>query len=212
MERFALPRKLIKPMAIDAIIFDLDGTLADTMPTHFLAWHKTMARHGIDFPEERFYALAGCPTQQIIELLAGECGRVLDVPAVACQKEDAFLEALHTIRPIPPVIEVVRRTRGKLPMAVATGAIRPVLDQTLRQIGLEGWFEAIVTAEDTARHKPEPDVFLEAARRLGVAPARCQVYEDSDLGVEAARRAGMPCVDIRTIYTPRRATPPRSSS
>ena len=189
---------------VQAIIFDCDGTLADTMPAHFVAWQRTMASHGIDFGEERFYALAGCPTDRIIEMLARERGLQLDVFAVAEAKEAAFLEAIPSIEAVPPVADVVRRTRGKLPIAVATGAIRPVLDRTLRQIGFEGWFDAIVTAEDTDKHKPDPDVFLEAARRLGVAPAACQVYEDSDYGVEAARRAGMQCVDVRTFYTPRR--------
>lgn len=165
-----------------------------------------MARHGIDFPETRFYAMAGCPTDRIIEILAGEHGLTVNVPKVAEEKEAAFLEVLSTVRPIPHVEEVVRRSRGQLPMAVATGAIRPVLDKTLVQIGLEGWFDAIVTAEDTEKHKPEPDVFLEAARRLGVAPQHCRVYEDSDYGVEAARRAGMEYVDIREFYTPRLIT------
>lgn len=192
------------PMPIEALIFDCDGTLADTMPAHFAAWRGTMARHGIDFGEERFYALAGCPTDRIIEKLAGERGLTLDVPRVADEKERAFLKTIATIEAIGPVAEVVRRARGKLPMAVATGAIRPVLDLTLRQIGFEGWFDVLVTAEDTARHKPEPDVFFEAARRLGVRPDGCLVYEDSDFGVEAARRAGMSWIDIREIHAPRR--------
>jgi beta-phosphoglucomutase-like phosphatase (HAD superfamily) len=173
------------------------------MPAHFAAWRGTLARHGIDFGVEGFYALAGCPTDRIIETLAGERGLTLDVPRVADEKERAFLEALATIEAIGPVADIVRGARGKLPMAVATGAIRPVLDLTLRQIGFEGWFDAIVTAEDTERHKPEPDVFLEAARRLGVRPEGCLVYEDSDFGVEAARRAGMNWVDIRELPAPR---------
>lgn len=193
-------------MTFDAIIFDCDGTLADTMPAHYVAWRATMRRYGIDFSEDRFYAMAGCPTDRIIQILAAEQGVTVDVVQAAREKEEAFLEALGEVLPVDPVAEVVRQTRGKLPMAVATGAIRPVLEKTLVQIGLDGWFDAIVTAEDTERHKPEPDVFLEAARRLGVAPERCQVYEDSDYGVEAARRAGMQWVDIRDFYTPRRIT------
>jgi len=193
-------------MTFDAIIFDCDGTLADTMPAHYVAWRATMSRYGIDFSEDRFYAMAGRPTDRIIQILAAEQGVVVDVAQAAREKEEAFLEALGEVLPVEPVTEVVRRSRGKLPIAVATGAIRPVLEKTLLQIGLDGWFDAIVTAEDTERHKPEPDVFLEAARRLGVAPERCQVYEDSDFGVEAARRAGMQWVDIREFYTPRRIT------
>jgi beta-phosphoglucomutase-like phosphatase (HAD superfamily) len=91
-------------------------------------------------------------------------------------------------------------------MAVASGGLRPIIDLQLQQIGLHGWFDAVVTAEDTELHKPEPDVFLEAARRLGVPPQYCRVYEDSDLGIEAARRAGMTWVDVREFHRPRRIT------
>jgi HAD superfamily hydrolase (TIGR01509 family) len=92
-------------------------------------------------------------------------------------------------------------------MAVASGGMRHVILKQLTQIGCVDWFDAIVTAEDTERHKPHPDVFLEAARRLHVSPEHCRVYEDADLGVEAARRAGMQVVDVRAIHTPRRITP-----
>jgi HAD superfamily hydrolase (TIGR01509 family) len=84
-------------------------------------------------------------------------------------------------------------------MAVASGGHRDMVELTLRQIGVFDWFPVIITAEDTSRHKPEPDVFLEAARRLGVAPATCTVYEDTDLGMEAAHRAGMHAVDVRKL-------------
>jgi HAD superfamily hydrolase (TIGR01509 family) len=82
-------------------------------------------------------------------------------------------------------------------MAVASGGIRPVILAQLARLQCLDWFDAIVTAEDTERHKPDPDVFLEAARRLGVPPQFCRVYEDSDLGVEAAQRAGMQWIDVR---------------
>jgi beta-phosphoglucomutase-like phosphatase (HAD superfamily) len=97
------------------------------------------------------------------------------------------------------VVEVARANRGKLPMAVASGGCRRMVEMTLAQIGVLDWFLVVVTAEDTLRHKPEPDVFLEAARRLGVDPADCTVYEDTDLGLEAARRAGMHGVDVRLL-------------
>jgi HAD superfamily hydrolase (TIGR01549 family) len=121
------------------------------------------------------------------------------VLALTRQKEAAFMEKLDEIRPIEKVVEVARRGRGVTPMAVASGGHRHMVELTLRQIGILDWFPVVVAAEDTARHKPEPDVFLEAARRLGVGPAECTVYEDTDLGVEAARRAGMRWVDVRTM-------------
>ena len=187
-----------------AIIFDCDGTLVDSMPVHFVAWHETMERYGISFPEERFYSLGGVPSHRIIEILAREQGIELDAIAVAHEKEQAFLDRVHLLIPIEAVVAVVRATRGIKPIAVASGGFRPIIEQQLRQVHLLDWFDTIVTAEDTVRHKPEPDVFLEAARRLGISADQCIVFEDADLGVEAAQRAGMPCVDVRTFYTPRR--------
>ena len=185
---------------ISALIFDCDGTLTNSMPVHYICWRKTMARHGIEFDEERFYALGGMPSDKIVELLAGEAGISLDAAAVAADKEQAFLETLHQLEPIQAVVEIARQHRGKKKMAVASGGFRNVIERQLLQIGVRDWFDTVVTAEDTSRHKPEPDVFLEAARRLGVSPVQCEVYEDSDLGIEAARRAGMQWVDVRQIH------------
>ena len=184
---------------MSALIFDCDGTLADTMPAHYCAWVEILRPHGIAFPEDRFYSMGGMPTGKIIEALFAEVSKVPDVPVLVRQKEEAFLEKLAEIRPIERVVEVARRNRGTSPMAVASGGHRYMVELTLRQIGILDWFPVLVAAEDTARHKPEPDVFLEAARRLGVAPAECTVYEDTDLGIEAARRAGMRWVDVRNM-------------
>ena len=187
-----------------AIIFDCDGTLVDSMPVHFVAWHETMSRYGIAFGEDRFYSLGGVPSDRIIELLASEQGITLDVIAVAHEKEQAFLERINLLVPIEAVVEVVRQNRGVKPIAVASGGFRAIIQRQLHQIAMHDWFDAVVTAEDTAKHKPEPDVFLEAARRLGTAPNHCLVFEDADLGVEAARRAGMHCIDVRSFHTPQR--------
>ena len=191
---------------IQALIFDCDGTLTDSMPLHFIAWNQTMQRFGIEFPEDRFYALGGIPSDKIIQMLASEANLSLDVVAVAHEKEQAFLDSMHLLEEIEAITSIVRENKGKLPMAVASGGLRDIVAKQVAHIGLEGWFDTMVTAEDTTRHKPEPDVFLEAARRLGVGPAYCRVYEDSDLGIEAARRAGMEWVDVRTFHRPRRIT------
>jgi beta-phosphoglucomutase family hydrolase len=193
-------------MDILALIFDCDGTLTDSMPLHYIAWREVLGRHGIAFDEDRFYSLGGMPTDKIIAMLASESGLTLDPLAVAHEKEQAFLDHLHLLDEIPAITQVVREQRGRLKMAVASGGFRNVVQRQLRQLGLSDYFDAVVTAEDTERHKPEPDVFLEAARRLGAPPARCRVYEDSDLGIEAARRAGMSWVDVRTVHRPRRIT------
>ncbi len=180
------------------LIFDCDGTLADTMPIHYRAWTLMLDRHGIPFAEARFYALGGMPTARIIRILSDETGvPVGDVEAMVHEKESAFLEYLHTATPIEPVCKLAESYRGRLPMAVASGGYRDVVRQTLEAIGVGDWFDALVCAEDTPRHKPDPDVFLEAAKRLGLEPEKCVVFEDTDIGLEAARRAGMPGVDVR---------------
>jgi HAD superfamily hydrolase (TIGR01509 family) len=142
----------------------------------------------------------------VAELLAGEAGRTIDVRRLSQEKEARFEEMLHLIRPIEPVLEVVRRYRGALPMAVATGAVRPICQQILHQIGMGDCFDTIVSSEDVEHHKPAPDIFLEAARRLGVEPTACRVYEDTDPGIEAARAAGMEYIDVRDFHVPRRVT------
>jgi len=182
-----------------ALIFDCDGTLADTMPAHYRAWVDVMGREGILFPEDRFYALAGTPTREIIRMLAADAGKTVDIPALVRAKEDAFLVQIAEVVPIAPVVDIARAARGVHPMAVASGGQRRIVERTLAQIGVLDWFGALVTAEDTVRHKPDPDLFLEAAHRLGVPPEICVVYEDADLGIEAARRAGMHWVDVRRM-------------
>jgi HAD superfamily hydrolase (TIGR01509 family) len=182
-----------------ALIFDCDGTLADTMPAHYRAWVDVLGRHGIPFPEARFYALAGTPTREIVRLLAADAGKTVDIPSVVRAKEEAFLVQIAEVVPIAPVVEIARAARGVHPMAVASGGQRRIVERTLAQIGILEWFGALVAAEDTVRHKPDPDLFLEAARRLGVPPEICTVYEDADLGLEAARRAGMKWVDVRVM-------------
>ncbi|MFN8742742.1 MAG: HAD family hydrolase [Pirellula sp.] len=184
------------------IIFDCDGTLVDSMPIHFLAWYKTMQRYGMELPEDRFYALGGMPSHRIIELLAAEQSVTVDAVHAAHEKEQAFLDLIHLLKPIEPVMAVAREHRGRKPIAVASGGFRRIIHHQLELVECMNWFDAIVTAEDTQRHKPEPDVFLEAARRLGVNASDCIVFEDADLGVEAAKRAGMKCIDVREFHQP----------
>lgn len=186
------------------IIFDCDGTLVDSMPLHLLAWQATMQRYGIEFTAERFYELAGVPSDRIIRILAAEQSKELDAVSIAIEKEDAFLERLPLLRPIEPIMEVARLLREQVPVAVASGGYRRIIDQELAQVGCQDWFAAIVTAEDTQHHKPAPDVFLEAAARLGVPPETCLVYEDSDLGIQAAQAANMEWFDVRVLSIPRR--------
>jgi HAD superfamily hydrolase (TIGR01509 family) len=190
-----------------AFIFDLDGTLADTMPSHYVAWTAIAGRHGLTFPEARFYALGGVPTAKIAAMLIAEAGLALDPTAVALEKEQAYYDGLTGgagVLAIEPVLALARRHRAEGPLAVASGGVRRIVMRTLAALEIADWFAAVVTAEDTTRHKPEPDVFLEAARRLDAEPATCTVYEDTDIGLEAARRAGMRPVDVRLLISARR--------
>jgi HAD superfamily hydrolase (TIGR01509 family) len=198
------PCEIWQQQAYSALLFDCDGTLADTMPAHFIAWTHVTQLHGLRFDEDRFYALGGRPSRDILSLLAGEVDRQLNIEEAVILKEETFLQQLHQVQAIDPVVDVARRAAGRVPTAVVTGGHRHICRQILEHIGLEDCFDTIVASEDTSRHKPESDPFLEAARRLGVDPAGCVVWEDSDLGIEAARRAGMTWIDVRSFHMPRR--------
>lgn len=186
------------PANTRALIFDCDGTLADTMPLHLICWRKAMRELGGDITPDEFWGWAGVPTKPIIEMLNKRHGYTIDPDAGGELKERYYLDAVHRVEPIREVVDVVEQYRGKLPMAVATGGQLFVVTQTLQTIGLIDAFDAIVTADDVAHGKPAPDIFLESARRLNTPPEHCIVFEDADNGVVAAKAAGMAYVDVRT--------------
>jgi beta-phosphoglucomutase-like phosphatase (HAD superfamily) len=188
-----------------ALIFDCDGTLADTMPLHWEAWQELARRHQLVFPEDRFYALGGVPSRDILKMLGQEQGRQLDPVAASREKEDLYLLRLQDIQPIPVIVNIARENFGKIPMAVASGGLRTVIDKVLNHLALQRFFQAVVTSEDVVRQKPAPDIYLEAARRLGVPPRYCRAYEDTELGLEAIRAAGMEAVDVRPLIKNERA-------
>lgn len=182
----------------EAVIFDLDGTLVDSMPVHFDAWCDALAKQHPEnvFPEDVFYAMGGRPTKDIVEELNGECGLKLDAEAVAVDKRAAFLENLDQVEEIEEVVAFARSLRGKMPMAIASGGSRLVVEKTLQAAGLSDLFDEVVTANDVKCGKPAPDVFLEAASRLEIAPERCLVLEDAPSGIMAAQSAGMQVVCV----------------
>lgn len=188
----------------DALLFDCDGTLADTMPAHYRAWRAVTEPHGITFDEDRFYGMGGRPTRDILATLTAEAGVAVDIDRAADDKEAFFLAQIDSVLPIRHVVEVVRRCQGLVPMAVVTGGYQDVCRRILDRLGITDAFATIVASEDTSKHKPDPEPFVEAARRLGARPERCIVWEDSSLGIEAARRAGMHWVDVRAFHTPAR--------
>ncbi len=188
------PALTLPPGHFSAYIFDCDGTLADTMPTHYRAWRAALGPHGESFPEALFYELGGVPTAGIVELLNERHGLGLPVAETVARKEAIFLELSHEIAAIEPVVALVHEFHGKKPLAVASGGHRRIVMNTLRALGIAHLFQAIVTSEDYQRGKPAPDPFLEAALRLGVAPGECLVFEDTATGIAAADAAGMQSV------------------
>ena len=187
------------PPHVRGLVFDCDGTIADTMPAHYRAWLEALGPHGVEFPEALFYEMGGIPTPKIIEILNERHGHSMPVLETAHYKESLFEKLIPEVLPIEPVVNVIREYDGKLPMAVATGGFRKICRQTLSVLGLLDKFAAIVTAEDVQHGKPAPDIFLEAARRLGVEPRLCLAFEDANLGVQAAEAAGMAVIDVRKL-------------
>jgi len=187
------------PSHIKGLVFDCDGTLADTMPLHWRAWQMIALRHELHFPQDRFYALGGVPSRDILKMLAKEQNRPIDHIAVAHEKENAYLPLMSEVEPIHAVVDIARANYGRIPMAVASGGTQPIIVQVLEHLKIRHMFDAVVTSEMVQKQKPAPDIFLEAARRIGVKPQFCRGYEDTDLGMQAIRDAGMDAVDVRHI-------------
>ena len=188
-----------------AIIFDCDGTLADSMPLHWRAWQVISKRHGFSLPEERFYSLGGVPSRDILRMLSLEQGIPLDPLAVAREKETEYLPLIAQVEPINTVVGIARESFGRIPLAVASGGTKKIIEQVLEHLDIRNLFQALVTSEDVLNQKPAPDIFLEAARRLGVPPQHCRAYEDTDLGMQAIQSAGMEAVDVRELLVKRDA-------
>ena len=182
---------------IRGLIFDCDGTLADTMSQHMEAWEKAFKDVGEPYRPDFFDPLRGMDEEDIVSLYNQQYHRNLDPKELVDRKHSYFRKWPHPIEPIQPVVDLVRRYADALPMAVVSGGRRENVCLTLDSIGIRHFFLTILTADDPFPPKPAPDLFLEAARRLNVAPDLCQVFEDGDLGLEAARLAGMAATDVR---------------
>lgn len=182
----------------DAVIFDLDGTLVDSMPAHFSAWCEALAKQEAVhvFPEDVFYAMGGRPTHDIVSELNGEFGLHMDPQEVAVDKRNAFLKHLDEIVLIDDVANFAKSLRGKFPLAVATGGTRIVSEKILQKVGLSDLFDEVITSNDVACGKPAPDIYFEAASRLGIEPTRCLAFEDAAAGMMAAQSAGMMVVCV----------------
>jgi beta-phosphoglucomutase family hydrolase len=185
------------PPEIQGLIFDCDGTLLDTMPAHYSAWLAALGPAGIEFPEKRFYSMAGVPTLKIAEILVEQSNSKAPPNEIARNKEQAYIEKIPEIRLIESVVAIVRREHGKRKLAVASGGMHRVVDKQLQAVGFDKLFSIVICADDVQHGKPAPDTFLMAAQLLGVPPENCVVYEDGEPGIQAAQAAGMTCIDVR---------------
>ena len=180
-----------------ALIFDCDGTLVDSAAANEKAWQQALADHGVDLTPEWYQARTGLSADALLTALETETGEPLDRQAVRAAALDAFAWLVDTVLPHAPVAAIARANHGRVPMAVASGGARVSVEASLRTTGLHPLFTAIVTKDDVQHGKPAPDIYLLAAQRLGVRPAECVAYEDTDEGVAAALTAGMRVIDVR---------------
>jgi HAD superfamily hydrolase (TIGR01509 family) len=179
-----------------AYLFDCDGTIADSMPLHFIAWKKALAEWNCDLDEDLFYAWGGKPPVEVIGDLNRMRGLNMPVETVAEHKENYYYELLPQLEPVEEVLEHIDAMHRQIPFAVVSGSTRESIVNSLTAIGLLDKFDLIVGSEDYARSKPAPDPFLTAARLLGVAPEHCLVFEDAEIGIQSAQAAGMAWVRV----------------
>lgn len=180
----------------DAYLFDCDGTLADTMGLHYQAWQLALKPYGADLPEDLYYHWGGRPTKEIIEALNEMQRLSMDSAALVPIKEEFYFDLLAHVKPIDAVVDFARSLHGKKTIAVVSGGGRKSVHATLEKLGLTHLFPVIVTSEDYKNGKPAPDPYLEAAWQLGVDPATCLVFEDTETGRASAYAAGMECVMV----------------
>jgi beta-phosphoglucomutase family hydrolase len=183
-----------------ALIFDLDGTLADSIPIHIQCWHEACKTFGYRFNEDMLYEMTGMPTYKFAEYIKKDSGCDISVGEIMKLKQTHFYRLAHTIKPVKLMAEFVISHHSKIPMSIGTGGGRKSSELILKAIGMLEYFDIIVTADDVTNHKPEPDTFLKCANLMGIAPQYCQVFEDGKPGMDAALKAGMFVTDVRQFY------------
>ncbi|HVJ22000.1 MAG TPA: HAD family phosphatase [Polyangiaceae bacterium] len=183
-----------------AFIFDCDGTLVDNMPLHQRAWVQALRAHGatFEFGWELFMSRAGMAIERTVEELNLQFSLNMDPPRVAADQRRHYEELMHGVEPIHEVVAFARSKAGRHPLSVASGGERSIVLRTLRTIDALELFPVVVVAADVARGKPAPDMFLLAAEKMGVPPQDCLVFEDAQLGIEAAHSAGMGAVLVKS--------------
>lgn len=188
------------PQQAKALIFDLDGTIANTMPNHFISWRKAVIPYGIDFNAVLFMQLTGMPRTATIEKLNEMFGTKMNPEIVGKVKEDHFNSLVNLTKEIEAVTNVIRKYHTILPMSIGTGSTKKGAQKTLEVIGFENYFDIVITADDIINHKPHPETFLKCAELMGVKPNDCVVFEDGILGMNAAKEAGMMVIDVNDYF------------
>ena len=188
------------PKNAKGLIFDLDGTVANTMQNHFVAWRTAVSPFSIDFTGELFVQLTGMPKAATILKLNALFGTDMDTGEVGKVKAEVYKKLVFETKEISIVTDVVRKYYGKLPMSIGTGSTQFGARRTLAILNMEHYFNPIVTADDVTNFKPAPDTFLKCAKLMGVAPKDCVVFEDGILGIQAAEKAGMMAIDVNDYF------------
>jgi len=179
-----------------AYLFDCDGTIADSMPLHYAAWKQALGEWNCEFDERLFYQWGGMPIAEIVATLNKQRGLNLPVETVARRKENLYFELLPQLKAVPEVLEHIKAKHGQVPFAVVSGSALDSVTASLTTLHLLDRFDTLVCAGDYKKSKPDPEGFLLAASRLGVAPESCLVFEDTEMGIQAARAAGMAAVKV----------------
>jgi len=179
-----------------AYLFDCDGTIADSMPLHYIAWNKVLLEWGFEFDEDLFYSWGGMPVVEIVSTLNQKFGLSMPVEETAKRKEAFYYEVLPQLQAVPEVLEHIEISHRQIPFAVVSGSDRKSVTASLERLNILDKFDTLVCAGDYTKSKPDPEPYLMAAERLGVAPQDCLVLEDTDMGIQAATAAGMASVKI----------------
>ena len=186
----------------EAVIWDMDGVIADTAPYHLKAWQETFQKRGVNFTEGDFKRNFGQRNDTIIKKTLGESISPGEIDAIARGKEENYRQRVaQNIKPLPGAIELIRSlAEGGVKMAIASSAPMENIQLILGGLGIDNYFNAVVWGREVTEGKPSPQGFLLAAEKLGVKPRNCLVVEDAVAGVAAAKRAGMKCLAVTNTH------------
>ncbi|CAG9000529.1 MAG: Fructose-1-phosphate phosphatase YqaB [Candidatus Celerinatantimonas neptuna] len=184
-----------------ALIFDMDGTIINSLPTHQKAWEQILCKYKIPYTPKQMIYLNGWPSYQTVEYLCQQANITeMDIAQVSQEKEQLYNRLAPDSVTTTPVVDIVKEYASQKLLALGTGASTKEAVRLLTILGIKNYFQAIVGADQVIDHKPAPDTFLQCASLLAVKPEDCIVFEDAEAGFSAAKSAGMDFVDARTIW------------